>query len=272
MRYVWNYREENHASQLALMIGSARRLSIICPYMREDQIEKLFGERDLESLRVITLWDVRAFLMGASQPEALKLLLRLGAEVRAMRSGLHAKVYLADDSSAVVTSANLSAGGMAGNLECGVAIDGREAVSHLVQRFDLEWRRATPLTEDHVDDLLSHLDRRKIEWDELLQNLEDLERKVSPPSTSPPSVWTQHTDDIVVELTPDQEEYLNRPIRGQGGYQSFLTRLQDNMAGNLLRLSRADCEKVVRYATQYGEGGFQGRLRFIVQLAAQFID
>ena len=137
MRYVWNYREEYHGSLLDSMIGSARHVSFICPYVREDQVESLLGERELESIRVITLWDVRAFLMGASQPEALKLLLRLGGDVRAMRSGLHAKVYIAEDSSALVTSANLSAGGMTENLECGVAIEDRETVSHLLQQFDL---------------------------------------------------------------------------------------------------------------------------------------
>ena len=77
-------------------------------------------------------------------------------------------------------------------------------------------------------------------------------------------------DDIVVELTPDQVEYLSRPLRGQGGYQSLLARLQSNMNGTRLRLTRDDCERVVRYATQYGQGGFQERLRSIVQLAEQF--
>ena len=44
------------------------------------------------------------------------------------------------------------------------------------------------------------------------------------------------------------------------------------MNGNLLMLTRADCERVVRYATRYGQGGFQTRLESIVQLARQFIS
>ena len=42
------------------------------------------------------------------------------------------------------------------------------------------------------------------------------------------------------------------------------------MNGTRLRLTPDDCEKVVRYATQYGQGGFQERLRSIVELAEQF--
>ena len=65
---------------------------------------------------------------------------------------------------------------------------------------------------------------------------------------------------------------LNRPLRGQGGYQSLLARLQSNMCGTRLRLTLEDCEKVVRYATQYGQGGFQERLRSIVRVAEQTLD
>ena len=79
-------------------------------------------------------------------------------------------------------------------------------------------------------------------------------------------------DELVAELTPDQVEYLSRPLRGQGGYQSLLARLQSNMNGTRLRLTLDDCEKVVRYASQYGQGGFQERLRSIVQLAERALD
>ncbi len=78
---------------------------------------------------------------------------------------------------------------------------------------------------------------------------------------------TANTEHVDTEM---DEIYLSRPLRGQGGYQSLLARLQSNMNGTRLRLTRDDCERVVRYATQYGQGGFQERLRSIVQLAEQF--
>ena len=98
------------------MIQATDNLSLICPYIRAGQVDDLLGGRKLRSLRVITLWDIRAFITGASEPDALRRLLRLGGEVRAMSSGLHAKVYITDGS-AVVTSANLTAGGLTNNFD-----------------------------------------------------------------------------------------------------------------------------------------------------------
>lgn len=80
------------------------------------------------------------------------------------------------------------------------------------------------------------------------------------------------SEELVVELTTVQQELLGRPVRGQGGYQSLLRKLQANLAGNLLRLSRQDCERIVRYASSYGQGGWQGRLRSIVDAARQYLD
>ena len=253
------------------MAGSAETLRIICPFIREEQIAELVHEGGVTSTKVLTLWSPRSFLTGVAQPEAFKLLLRLGAEVRAMRSGLHAKVYIADDRKALVTSANLTKGGLTDNLECGVAVENNDVLP-LIENFELEWRRATPITERHLDDMLSLLQQAQEERDELLRKLRKLEARLSRGVPSLPSVWDGDTNDIVVELTPSQVEYLNRPVRGQGGYQSFLKRLQRNMNGNLLRLSRKDCEKIVRYATRYGQGGFQARLRSIVELARLFIS
>ena len=88
MRYVWNDEGDDHRTALASMVQTADSLSLICPYIRAEQIEDLLGHRELQCLRVITLWDLRAFLVGASEPEALGRLLQLGGDVRSMNSGL----------------------------------------------------------------------------------------------------------------------------------------------------------------------------------------
>ena len=272
MRSIWNSEEENHRSVLASMVGTADNLSLICPYIRVQQVDDILGHRQFQSLRVITLWDVRAFLAGASEPQALGRLLERGADVRTMSAGLHAKVYIVDRSAAPVTSANLSAGGMTNNLECGVALQEREAVAELTEHFNLEWRRATPLAEEQVADMCATLVRERARTNGLFERLRELEQEISHQTLRVPSVWTRQVDEIAVELTLDQVNFLQRPLRGQGGYQTLLARLQNNLEGNTLRLTRTDCERVVRYATRYGEGGFQTRLRPIVQQAELFIS
>lgn len=271
MCYVWNKEQENHGTVLASMVQSTRSLSIICPYIRATQVHDLLGDNQLQSLRVITLWSFRTFLAGSSEPEALRRLLELGGEVRTMGSGLHAKIYIADES-ALVTSANLTGGGLVNNLECGRVLRGRATVSALEQQFELEWRRATPLTADHVTLMITALDQERVRSHELLERLEALEQRLSEVVSDSPSVWTPHEDQIIVKLVPDQIEFLQRPLQGQGGYQSLLARLQGNMNGDFLRLTRTDCERVVRYSTMYGQGGFQTRLHSIVQLAERFIS
>ena len=161
---------------------------------------------------------------------------------------------------------------MTNNLECGVVLQDREAVAALVERFNLEWRRAAPVAEEDIVALCAELDRERTRASELRERLQELEQKISQRAPRVPSVWTPQADEIVVELTPDQVSFLQRPLRGQGGYQSLLARLRSNLDRNLLRLTRTDCERVVRYATMYGEGGFQTRLRPIVQLAELFIS
>jgi len=50
--------------------------------------------------------------------------------------------------------------------------------------------------------------------------------------------------------------------RGDGGYQNFLTKLQnktDRITG-ILELTEKDLERIHRYAYEYGNGGWETRL------------
>lgn len=58
----------------------------------------------------------------------------------------------------------------------------------------------------------------------------------------------------------------NTEIRGQGGFQSLCRSLAARLetAGPILKLDRTEFGRIVRYASTYGEGGFQTRLRVLV--------
>ncbi len=66
---------------------------------------------------------------------------------------------------------------------------------------------------------------------------------------------------IVLSLTQDEAAELLAPA-GQGGQQGFqewiIGQLQD---GNLAVAFDNQLGKLIRYMTQYGPGGFQGRLQ-----------
>ena len=75
---------------------------------------------------------------------------------------------------------------------------------------------------------------------------------------------------IVIELDDEQLERLNRPVRGEGGFQSLLRRIQSQIVGKTLVLSEADGERLMRYAKVYSTGGFQQRLGPIVEQVSKF--
>ena len=71
--------------------------------------------------------------------------------------------------------------------------------------------------------------------------------------------------DRKIELTPEELEILCRPINGQGGFQGLLRGLQRNLDRKTRVLTVTDEQfgRIVRYTSQYGWGGFEGRLEAI---------
>lgn len=69
---------------------------------------------------------------------------------------------------------------------------------------------------------------------------------------------------LTIELTTEETELLQRQVNGQGGHQTLLRRLQNKLDGNILKLNPYDVDMILRYAQNYGEGGFQVRLRAVL--------
>ncbi len=110
--------------------GCGARLLIGCPYVN-NAITSLTQKvhRDVPRT-LVTKTDLRDFAMGASNLDSLCALVRDGVAIRSL-ANLHAKIYVFDDSSALVTSANATYGGMYRNLECGLGTNDRRVVERL---------------------------------------------------------------------------------------------------------------------------------------------
>ena len=67
---------------------------------------------------------------------------------------------------------------------------------------------------------------------------------------------------IKITLTQSEADELLVPA-GEGGHQQLQDHLRSQLAdGNLtIQLGDAELGKIIRYMTQYGSGGFQGRLQ-----------
>jgi hypothetical protein len=67
-------------------------------------------------------------------------------------------------------------------------------------------------------------------------------------------------------LSEDELGLLRRDIKGGGGFQDLMRSLRQRSAiSGTLNLTDADLEKIQRYAFEYGDGGFEGRLRGIFE-------
>ena len=65
-----------------------------------------------------------------------------------------------------------------------------------------------------------------------------------------------------VQLSQSEAETLRRSIKGQGGMQSLLRKLQTRIAPDLtVAVSETELGQIRRYVLRYGGGGFQERLR-----------
>ncbi len=106
------------------------RMLIASPYVNDGIMELTDLAPQDVTRTLITRTDLRDFAMRASSLETLCTLARDGVSVYSL-SRLHAKMYIFDDTSALVTSANATYSGMRRNLECGLVTRESRVVDHL---------------------------------------------------------------------------------------------------------------------------------------------
>lgn len=68
---------------------------------------------------------------------------------------------------------------------------------------------------------------------------------------------------MTIVLSDQEKGLLLRPVRGEGGWQCLLRRLQAQLSGSVLHLTIRDVERIRKYRDRYGSGGWQTRLSFL---------
>lgn len=70
-----------------------------------------------------------------------------------------------------------------------------------------------------------------------------------------------------VAVTPDlRNAFDSLDIKGQGGFQSLMRDVAKRItqSAGVVKFTSDDFSRITKYATSYGEGGFQQRLRLLV--------
>jgi len=126
-----------------LLFEARENLLLASPFVKHSQTKEILSalqRRGVDKhIRVDLITDVRpeSFLGGASDLEAL---LDLGENLPGFRlthlPSLHAKVYIADRSMAIITSGNLTSSGIRGNIEYGVALTADITVGEIRKDFE----------------------------------------------------------------------------------------------------------------------------------------
>jgi hypothetical protein len=128
------------ARQLGQLVSVAsRRLAIASPFITQEGAEFVAGHahpnfRSNGQLTVLTNLSAKNVCEGATEPRAVQRLASLAPSTVVWHvPGLHAKIYLANAESAIITSANLTRGGLYGNLEYGLTIRDAELAARIQQ-------------------------------------------------------------------------------------------------------------------------------------------
>jgi type II restriction enzyme len=133
-------------SRFKELVRKSSRLDFASPFIKVGAINEIL-KSDI-CVRGITVFSYPRFIRGASDLEALTRLINKDAEMRSL-AHLHAKVYMFD-TAAVITSANLTLGGLSRNIEYGVMVTDEDTMKEIRTDFEEMFLRASPIKPNWI--------------------------------------------------------------------------------------------------------------------------
>lgn len=116
-------------------LRQTKKLRVVSPFVKEQIIRKMEGHFDFNNFELITRFNLRDFASNLSSIDGLKFSVERGANVFGIKE-LHSKIYLFDNRSAIITSANLTTGGLISNYECGIYTTDPSTIQSLQNYFN----------------------------------------------------------------------------------------------------------------------------------------
>ncbi|MHC4624949.1 MAG: phospholipase D-like domain-containing protein, partial [Planctomycetota bacterium] len=119
---------------LDLVRGSQEQL-LASPFIKANVAKMILDNKPAEAnISLLTSYKLTNFHRNSSDLRALRCFIESRIEVRNYPT-LHAKTYIFDSQRAIITSANLTLGGLQNNYECGVLIDDPNTAGRLKSEF-----------------------------------------------------------------------------------------------------------------------------------------
>lgn len=121
---------------LDLVSNSTKSIKITSPFVKENICNELLSKKQIQTkFELITSFKLPNFHSGSLDLSALDSIIEANGTVKNF-SKLHSKIYLFDDKKVIITSGNLTNGGLINNYEYGIYSDDRLFVSKVVSDFD----------------------------------------------------------------------------------------------------------------------------------------
>jgi hypothetical protein len=140
-------------------LATTRSLRIVSPFVKDQVLRTIGRHFPLTHLELITRFNLADFASGVSSLEALQFAVHEGSTIYGIQN-LHSKIYLFDRRGAIITSANLTQGGMVNNFECGIYITDGNIIDQLHHYVDeLKSISVKPLTSIQCDQWRSLISR-----------------------------------------------------------------------------------------------------------------
>lgn len=144
--------QHNWLNEFKQELKQTDHVRIVSPFITDNLVRLFLESYSGDQLQVITRFNLNDFRSGVSSISALERLLNAGAEIKGVQ-GLHSKLYLFDQKSVIITSANFTNGGFFQNKEFGIKSHDQETISSTLKYFKELWDIDDHLlTKDQLDE------------------------------------------------------------------------------------------------------------------------
>ena len=117
------------------LVQTSREQLFASPFIKANIAKMILDNKPTQAkISLLTSYKLNSFYRNSSDLTALRSFIQSQIEVRNYPT-LHAKTYIFDSERAIITSANLTLGGLQNNYECGVLIHDSNTVSQLKADF-----------------------------------------------------------------------------------------------------------------------------------------
>lgn len=157
---------DNWHKNLFEELKETKYLRVISPFISEQVIRKIQSQFDFNNFELITRFNLSEFALNVSSIDGLRFAIENGAKIWGIKD-LHSKVF--DNRAAIITSANLTNGGLVHNYECGLYTIDNHILCELDRYFnDLKSLGGEILTIEKCE-----------QWQEKLNQIEPQNSKIS---------------------------------------------------------------------------------------------